>query len=345
MNNIQTEREILYTAIEGFQKTTGLKVEIETEPIIDEFRGDAVIHVVFQDTKLHFVVEVKKWLTRTALGIVTQQLNIKKYPYKGLLVARYVTPQIGEILKEMNTPFIDMAGNAYINEPPLFIFIKGKKLLDIQQTKPQIRAFAPTGLKIIFALLCRPNLIDATFREIAAIANVALGTVAWVIRDLRQEGYIVNLGKHRRHLLQKKKLLERWVLAYPEKLRPKLQLGTYEAKKNDWWKQTKLTGVDTFWGGEIAGAKLTQYLKPQVTTIYTNQPIIELLQKYRLRKDPRGEIEILKTFWHLTPNWQHYDLVHPIIIYADLLATGDPRNIETANIIYEKELVGLIKED
>jgi hypothetical protein len=28
-----------------------------------------------------------------------------------------------------------------------------------------------------------------------------------------------------------------------------------------------------------------------------------------------------------------------------LLATGDPRNIETAKIIYDKEIAGLIRED
>ncbi len=38
-------------------------------------------------------------------------------------------------------------------------------------------------------------------------------------------------------------------------------------------------------------------------------------------------------------------LAPPLLIYADLLATGDTRNIETARMIYEQELTGLIRED
>ena len=34
----------------------------------------------------------------------------------------------------------------------------------------------------------------------------------------------------------------------------------------------------------------------------------------------------------------HNNLVPPLLIYKDLMAFGDTRNIETARIIYEKEL-------
>jgi hypothetical protein len=43
--------------------------------------------------------------------------------------------------------------------------------------------------------------------------------------------------------------------------------------------------------------------------------------------------------------WKYEDLVHPILIYADLLATGNERNIETAKIIYDKHILELIRED
>ena len=34
-----------------------------------------------------------------------------------------------------------------------------------------------------------------------------------------------------------------------------------------------------------------------------------------------------------------------IIVYADLLATGDARNMETAKILYDKEIAGFIGEN
>lgn len=340
---MQTEEDILRTALDTFSKTTGLTVEMEIEPDLGEHRPDAVICIVFQDTGFQFAVQVKKWLTHATIGTATQRLG--KYAHKGLLVTRYVTPQMAENLKELDVPFMDMAGNAYVKVPQLFIHITGEKLPDEHRPKPQTRAFQPTGLKVIFALLCKQHLVEATFREIAKTADVALGTVGWVVRDLRRAGHIIDLGKHRRRLTQKDRLLERWVTAYPEQLRPKLLLGNYTAQIKNWWERTKLTNQDTYWGGEIAAAKLTKYLRPQVTTVYTGQPIEDFLQKYKLRKDPHGQTEILNTFWHFNFDWPHTDLVHPIIIYADLLATGDPRNIETAKIIYDQELVRLIQED
>ena len=81
------------------------------------------------------------------------------------------------------------------------------------------------------------------------------------------------------------------------------------------------------------------------TSIYTNQPLGKLLLKNKIKKDPNGNIEIFKAFWEFEYNWPHRNLVHPLLIYADLLATGDARNIETAEIIYEQELTRLIRED
>jgi len=60
-----------------------------------------------------------------------------------------------------------------------------------------------------------------------------------------------------------------------------------------------------------------------------------LLLNNKIRKDPDGKIEILEAFWYFDFGGEHNDLVNPILIYADLLATGDPRNIETTELIYE----------
>ncbi|MGA1867706.1 MAG: type IV toxin-antitoxin system AbiEi family antitoxin [bacterium] len=65
----------------------------------------------------------------------------------------------------------------------------------------------------------------------------------------------------------------------------------------------------------------------------------------RLRKNPSGDVEILERFWETVEIWQHEDMVHPILIYADLLATGNQRNIETAKMIYEQYIIRLIRED
>ena len=50
-------------------------------------------------------------------------------------------------------------------------------------------------------------------------------------------------------------------------------------------------------------------------------------------------------FWEFEYPWKNRNIVPPILIYADLLATGDTRNIETADIIYEQEIDRFIGKD
>ena len=337
------EQETLRKALEAFERTTGLVVEFY--PLIELGGPDAVIDIKLNDMAMHFAVEIKETFTHAMIGTVVQQL--RKNKEKRIIVTKYITPQIADKLKEVNVPFIDTAGNAYIKEHTFFIFIKGNRTAEMPNDKLQTRAFRPTGLQVIYTLLCNPKLEDANFREIARVADVALGTVGWVIQDLKKIGYVVDMGRRGRRLIKKEELLTRWVTAYPEQLRPKKIIGRYDAIDPNFWKYKDLPIDKAYWGGEVAAAKLNKYLKPEIVTIYTTDE--EAINKYkienRIKIDPDGKIEILKTFWEAGQKRPYQNLVHPLLIYADLQATGDPRNIETAEMIYEQELTRLIRED
>jgi hypothetical protein len=343
MKNKTPENEILKTALKKLEETTEFRVE--AHPEIDPKGPDTVIQITWQNMEWHFAADVKYTLTRVMIGATVQQL--RRHIEKGILVTRHVTPEIADILRENDTQFLDTAGNAYLKEPPLFVFIKGNKPTDGGKKMSPIRAFRPTGLQVLFAILCNPNLEKAQYREIAEAADVALGTVGWVMQDLKQMGYLVEIGKQGRKLIEKDKLLGRWATAYPEQLKPKKLLGTFTAAKADWWKEIEFLGPETYWGGEIAAAKLTKHLKPQTATIYAPdlKPLLGWLIHHRIKQDPNGNIEIVKKFWKFEPPPEYRNLTHPVLIYADLLATADPRNIETARIIYEKEIAGLVGED
>jgi len=167
------------------------------------------------------------------------------------------------------------------------------------------------------------------------------------MRELKELGCLIDMGKKGFKLTRKEELLERWVTEYPEKLRPKLLLGHFTGVQ-DWWQQKTLNPAKAQWGGEIAAANLTQYLKPQIITIYTDpdpRQLNEFLAENRLRKDTEGEVEILKRFWGPLEEGKLGDTVHPVLVYADLLTTGNQRNIETAKIIYEQYIVRLIREN
>lgn len=335
------ERDILEKALDAFKKMTNLKATIQQTL----YGADAGLLFWQEDKKWVLTVDVKKNVTRTLIGIIYHQRLLNRQQVDRILVTRYVNPQLADLMKEYEIGFIDTAGNAYINKPPVFIFIKGNKVPEEDRLKPATRAFRPTGLQVIFALLCNQGLENMTYREIARKADVALGTVGWVLRELRQMGYLIDMGKRGRRLNDKYNLFIRWINAYPEELKPKKLIGRYRAETFYWWKDTELEGYQAYWGGEVAATMLTEYLKPEKITIYTRQPLGDLMLKHKIRKDPKGNIEVFDVFWKFEYEWNYKNMVPPILIYADLLATGDKRNIETADIIYEQTINRLIGKD
>ena len=338
------EHEILQHAIEAFKKNAHLEIEIkEKQPVVDDQRIDYLLHTVIQGRKVIFAAEVKGTLTKNNISMYVLLKN--KYSKNLLLVTRHVNARLAEQLKQNGIEFIDAAGNAFIDKPPLYIFINGNKPPETMRKIPQGRVFKPTGLRVIFSFLCNRGLENKPYRDIAAAATVALGTVGWLMRELKESGYLLDMGERGKKIVQREKLFQRWVTEYPEKLKPKLFIGRYQGEK-DWWQHKKLDTVNALWGGEVAAAKLTHYLKPETAIIYTTRQFVnQLLLDNRLKRDSSGNVEILERFWIPETKVPFKDTVHPVLIYVDLLATANERNIETARMIYEQHIAGLVRED
>ena len=58
----------------------------------------------------------------------------------------------------------------------------------------------------------------------------------------------------------------------------------------------------------------------------------------RLRPDAEGDIEILDAFWGFDNEQPMAQTVPPLLAYADLIATLDPRNLEVAKLIHDQYL-------
>jgi hypothetical protein len=70
------------------------------------------------------------------------------------------------------------------------------------KAKPVKRLFKPGGLKLIFALLNNPGMEKATNRDMAKTAIVALGTVDFVLTELKELGFLIDMGKKGRQMHQ-----------------------------------------------------------------------------------------------------------------------------------------------
>ncbi len=347
MNRLNAEYDILEAAIEAVYREAALRLEVvEPEVRTGNKHTDAIIRMPDQGAEL--VAEVKKWVNQANPGAVINHIRQLAEPGKGLLVADYINPNLGDKFKKAGIQFIDMAGNAYLDQPPVYIYIKGNKPATGGTEKGKTgKAFQPAGMRMIYAFLKNRNLVNAPYREIAEQAQVALGTVGQVINDLVAQGLLVEgVDKNQRRLDDFARLLDKWVEAYPYKIKEKQRIGTFTTDNPDWWKTIKPKALGALWGGEIAATLYTHYLNPREAAVYIKkEDIAPFLKAGRLRKAQPNEnpgivVDLIEPFWKqdAITETENEGLAHPIIVYADLIATGDPRNLETANRLSEKYL-------
>lgn len=336
------EKTVVKKALDVFQKTTRIDADLIHPKKGTDFFGDGVVRFAFGGRQWKFEAVVKQRVNRATVALLKQKL---KGAGNGLLVTEYVNPELAKVMRDQRIAFIDAAGNAFIDAPPLHIFVKGEKPVKTVQAEPVKRLFKPGGLKLIFALLSNPGLEKATYREMAKAANVALGTVDFAITELKELGFLVDMGKAGRQLTHTETLLRRWVETYPENLRPKLVCDRFKAHIPNWWKDIEPADFEALWGGEIAAAELTGSLKPGRHTIYTDHLPAKLVYRFKLKQDPKGDVEILRPFWAFPGELAEKGLVPPLLIYADLVATGDTRAVEAAEIIHDAYLARLVRQD
>lgn len=253
-----------------------------------------------------------------------------------LLVAGVMTDITAAELKKRNLQFIDTLGNMYITQENPFVLIHktGNRPQETTDGKTA-NVFIGTKLQAIFVLLANKDAVNRTYRDIAGLAGVALGTVGWTFRDLRLLGYIREY-KHKRKIMNRAKLVNRWLEAYPTELRPRLNPRKFTVPDRNWWIQTDFTQYDAVLGGETAAAVLTKYLHPENGVIYMRGDIHELATKLKLRADPRGNLTVMDRFWsEETTQPNRIPIAPPLLVCAELLAEGGERNMETAKMIRE----------
>jgi hypothetical protein len=328
------EHHILHAAELALKRTTGLEAETRPAPAARTCEIDGIIVLTANKRKYHFCAEVKAVDRFATPALIKARGKAHREPT--LLVAPYITREVAERCRHLRLPFIDTAGNAYIEGPGLFVYVVGNtKPIEFRQD--HFRALNPAGLQIAFALLCQPALVRTNYREIAVQAGVALGTVGPVIKDLDARGYLRFQKKPDRKLVDPDRMIEEWITHYPVTLRPKLNPRRFRAD-TEHLQKADLIQQNAYWGGEAAAEKLTRYLKPAQFTIYAREPIAKLIAAGRMRADQAGNVEILETFWNFDPDKDFPDVVPPMLAYADLLATHDGRDAEAARMIYEQRI-------
>lgn len=135
-------------------------------------------------------------------------------------------------------------------------------------------------------------------------------------------------------------LLNRWAEAYALSLSPSLHLGHYRAADPLWWRGARrdLAGVGVDLGGEAAAGELDDYLRSVTVVLYAQEVPVRLLAKHRCVKALASEanVTVRRRFWTIpevvleVPLEGALRLVPPVLVYADLLTSGEARQREHA---------------
>ncbi len=299
-------KEVLHIAIENLAKQ-GIEVQLKPNDRIAFNGGKLVLDILY-----------KKELRQYQLDELKEQSN------GYMLVSEHLSAKIKEQLRASKIAYLEANGNIFVNTDNCFLFVDTNKKLQLKKETSN-KAFTATGLKVLFQLLIKPDLINQTQREIATEANVGLGNIPQIIDGLKELGYLLRLKKGEYVWEHKEELLKRWCDEYTTKLRPKLHIGAFTGEP----KQLKLDNKQTTWGGEKGAEILTNYLRPEKFLLYTKLNKIDLIKTHRLRPSESGNIEVLEMFWD-----NDTETAPPLLIYAELISTREKRNVETAEIIY-----------
>ncbi|MFS8978315.1 type IV toxin-antitoxin system AbiEi family antitoxin [Cupriavidus necator] len=334
--NIQEVRNPVDVALEALQRSAG--VTGHASAATDDRHDSQVVLTRGTIVRTYPAVWKPTIASAAALTLVRTRFD-ENVP--GLLITTYLSPFLAEHCRNIGLQFIDTAGNAYLEAEGLYIYVSGGRP-DTTLLPPKSRGTGnPTALRMIFALLSQPSLLQATYREIAQASGIALGSVGAVFKELAARGMLLeDATTKRRRLTAPDRMLDEWVASYPAILRPRLQVGRYATPDPDWWRTaSEPVSGNAYWSGEVAAEKMTTFLRAERQTMYVDVAhkgaiLKHMMQKYRLRPQPDGPIEILDAFWPASlGNANPAGIAPPVVVYADLMASLDSRNLEAARIL------------
>jgi hypothetical protein len=303
---------------------------------------------------LDFTLESKRRVTTENIRPLIAHMRRKRIT-RPLMMSEYINPEMAVFLRKQQINFADVAGNIYLNAPPLFVWQHGFKR-EPPTNRPQ-RLFQVVGLKILSVLLWEVDAVNLTYRDLADRAGVSLGSIVPVFDDLAKGGFLTTIKQHRQ-LTHRRELLEQWVLGYAGQLFPRLILKTCRladgqtieslAEKLRWH---RFIG-EVLLGGELAAGLATGYLRPARAAIHlAPDHLATWMGALRLIPDPNGNVDLIERFatgnqWSDPPaDLQGIQCANPILLYGELLRIGtDERLGETADLLFRKFIAPRVGE-
>lgn len=284
-----------------------------------------------------------------ALHIVNQIQARGHKPAEYLVCAQWIAGTAAEELRKAGVCHVDTTGNAYIvRRPQLLIDVRGRRPEARIRPEPG-RIVEAGGLKVCHLLLTHPKMLEQPLRMVAEKAGVALGTAHAVMRELVTAGMVLPGEQKKRRFGDVEGMIDAFVRGYTNKLRPACFLNRYRHKKahpedilDDFKKRLDGTGARWALTGGLAGNRLTQFLAPNTITLFADPKAAQLLREEPMLPDRNGNVTLLDLFADIAVAGfvdTAAPMATPLLVYAELLDEGGPREAETAEMVLEKHVM------
>lgn len=250
-----------------------------------------------------------------------------------IVAQRHIPAGLGQRYRAAGVAYVDSGGNAWLSFPGFGVHVQGcRPAYDLRAGKERpSRAFRSAGLRVVFTLLISPHLATGTVRELAAASTVSVGASQAALQDLAAEGFLHRGQDGTRTLQSQDRLTRRWVSGYVTELRPRLTAVDLIGPPPEWWMERHDRKVDPAaqLGGETALALLGYGIRPLTATLYGDAPWHDLRRAGRLTRGDDANVTLRQRFW--SRDTEAGDGLAPrLLIYADAVASDDPRQLEVA---------------
>jgi hypothetical protein len=294
---------------------------------------DGLLRIRFRSGRpARFLVEVKRThLSYTLASGIIERVKATRDDW--VLFAPYVAGPIGHHLTAHEVSYVDAVGNCHLETKAggLLAHVEGKRIARGGSESTGVRL---PGYQLIFAILAQPDLLGQPVRRVAAAAGVGKTAVGDQLRRLAQQGLIAKTPKGG-VMLRRRELLDRWLAAYPDVVRPGWYQGRYRTRAKDPEEIERL--IADVWGkrrwalgGGAAAWLMNRFYRGNATVVHVDASLNDELRRLRALPDEHGDLTILRTPGTAVYAGPQPHLVHPLLVYTELMSSEDARMREAA---------------
>lgn len=261
---------------------------------------------------------------------------------KILALGTSISARSADALQREGINYVDLRGNAYIEFDDILIDIQRRPSarssfhvgVDRQPADRTGNLFTTKRVQILFALLAWPHLVKSPLRSIAEVSRTSLGQTQKTLQLMEEQGFLTTQGG--RVLRRREDLLQLWVSAYPSLIGASARQRGFAGSPEGW---LPVAGQTLYISGEAAAPGIRN---SETLTLYAETFDPQLAVVNRWRHDPDPNIFVRSQFWR-DPSHQDRSATGDVLrapdllIYADLLASGDGRQAEAAHQLRESK--------